>query len=384
MTRVSELIDAARAATGLDDFGADSFREGLERLVVSADREAGLNAAGRAMFDAQAVMLLSNRLRIEDCYAQAPEIAAEEIVAPVMVLGLPRTGSTALHCLLGEDPRVRVLRSWEAMFPTPPPEAATQFSDPRIALMEAQMARRDRLTPRMKQMLPSTATSPTEDQLIMGFDFTSQIFQASFRVPGYVHWFNHEADLVPTFEYLKRVLKMLQWRCPPRRWRLKNPTYSLFIDALDRVFPDARYCMTHRDVGDVIASVADLYFEMGRITSDTPDKAWMGAVARESFELGMRRMIKFREAGNEARVFDIQFAEFQRDPLAVIERLYAFLGEPLTDEARARMQAWRKATPRDKHGRHEYDAADFGLDPEDLREQFGFYSQRFGVPAGKH
>jgi hypothetical protein len=383
MGRVSDLLDKARAATGLDNFGDDGFREGLERLVESADREARLNDAGRAMFDGQAIMLLSKRLEVESWYDRHPEIDEQEIVAPLMVLGLPRTGSTALHCLLGEDPAVRVMRNWEAMFPCPPPEAATYHSDPRIAQMEAQMALRDRMTPRMKQMLPSTAISPTEDQLTMGYDFKSQIFQASFRIPSYAEWFNHEADLVPTFRYVKRVLKLLQWRCPPTRWRLKNPTYSLFIDALDEVFPDARYCMTHRDVANVIPSVADLYFEMGRITTDDPDKPWMGAVMRDSCELGMRRMIAFREAGNDHRFFDIHFAPFQKDPYPVLERLYAFLGEELTPEALARMKAWRESTPRDKHGRHEYDAADYGLDTAGLRERFRFYSERYAVPLGK-
>ena len=148
------------------------------------------------------------------------------------------------------------MRNWEAMWPCPPPEAATYHTDPRIAQMEQQMKRRDELTPRMKQMLPSTSTSPIEDQLLMAQDFKSQLFQASYRIPSYVAWLNHQADLVPTFRHVKRVLKLLQWRCPPHRWRLKNPSYSMFIDALDRVFPDARYCMTHRDVASVMASMS--------------------------------------------------------------------------------------------------------------------------------
>ena len=389
MTRADDLMEAARRASGLHDFGNLSFREGLERLNDSADREANLNAAGRAMFDAQCTMLLRRRLEIEDCYARHPEIEDEAIVAPLMVLGLPRTGSTALHCLLGEDPAVRVMQNWEAMMPCPPPELASYHTDPRIGVMEAQMAQRDKLTPRMKQMLPSTATTPTEDQLTMAFDFTSQIFQASFRIPSYVRWFNDEADLVPTFAYVKRVLKLLQWRCKPRgvepvRWRLKNPTYALFVDALDQVFPDARYCMTHRDVANVIPSVADLYFEMHRINTDAPDKAWLGEVAADSFELGMHRLIAFRDRnGNEARFFDIFFAPFQRDPFPVLQQLYDWLGEEFTPEALARMQAWREAQPRDKHGRHEYDAADYGLSTAGLRERFAFYTRRFDVPLGR-
>lgn len=379
MNHVAQLIENARAATGLDDFGEDSFREGLERLVHAVDREARFTEMGAAAFDAQIVDLLGCRLQVEVWYRRHPEIDAEEIVAPLIGLGLPRTGSTALAHMLGEDPAARSIRGWEALAPCPPPELATQDSDPRIARAEASMERRNRLFPRMKQMVPSTATSPTECQTFMAYDFKSQLFQAFAHVPSYVAWFNHEADLVPTYGYVKRVLKLLQWRCPPRRWRLKNPTHILFIDALDKVFPDARFWMTHRDVARVIPSVADLYCELSSAWSDRVDKHWLGSVNAEFCELGMRRMIAFRDAGNDDRFFDIQFQSFQQDPFSVIERLYAWIGEELSEAARARMQAWRQGTPRDKHGSHSYDPADYGLEVAALRERFGFYSDRFGV-----
>ena len=383
MARVSDYLDKAKADTGLENFGDPGFREGLERLIDSVEREARLNDMGRAMFDGQTVMLLTRRLEIEDWYARHPEIDQEEIVAPLLVLGLPRTGSTALHALLGEDPAVRTMRNWEASAPCPPPEAATYETDPRIAQAKEQMAMRDLITPRMKLMLPSTATSPSEDQLTMGFNFVSQIFQASFHIPSYAHWLHFEADLEPTFRYVKRVLKLLQWRCPPKRWRLKNPTYSMFVAALDKVFPDARYCMTHRDVANVIPSVADIYFELGNVSTDHFDKHWAGAINVEFGHLGMRRMIAFREAGNEHRFFDIHFAPFQKDPFPTMQRLYDFLGEEFTVAARGRMQAWREATPRGQFGKHEYDPADFGLDPAALREEFRYYTDRFNVPLGK-
>jgi hypothetical protein len=381
MGRVSDLLDKACAATGLDNFGDLGFREGLERLVDSADREARLNDAGKAMFDGQCIMLLTKRLEIEDWYTRHPEIDEQEIVAPLMVLGLPRTGSTALHCLLGEDPHVRVIRNWEGLNPCPPPEAATQFTDPRIAEMQRRMELRDINTPRMKQMLPSTATSPVEDQLIMGQDFKSHIFQASFHIPSYVQWLYHEADLEPTFAWVKRVFKLLQWHCPPERWRLKSPSYSMFVTALDKVFPDARYCMTHREVTSVIPSIADLYFEMHKPNTDVPNKQWMGEVNVEYCELGMRRMIEFREAGNEQLFFDIHFAPFQKDPFPSLQSLYDFLGEEFTPEARARMEAWRLEQPRGKHGAHEYDAGEFGLDRTELAERFRFYSDMFSVSS---
>jgi hypothetical protein len=372
-------MERAKAQTSLQDFGEDSFREGLERLVAAADAEARFNAVGQAAFDAQVVDHLSNRLQVEDWYARRPEIDEQQIVQPLIGLGLPRTGSTALSCLLAEDPAARSIRNWEAMAPCPPPEAATSRTDPRIARAEASMVRRDQLFPRMKIMLPSTATGPTECQTFMAQDFKSQLFQAFARIPSYVAWLNHEADLVPTYRYVKRVLKLLQWRCPPNRWRLKNPSHSLFIEALDEVFPDARYWMTHRDVASVLPSVADVYYELSQAYSDEVDKVFLARQNADWTELGLRRLMAFRDRGNEHRFFDIHFASFQKDPFPTLERLYDFLGETLTPDAVARMKAWRESTPREKHGAHTYDLAEFDIDLAAVRERFRFYTDRFDV-----
>lgn len=377
ISTVAELLQRAQAATSLDDFGEDSFREGLERLVASLNAEARLSERGRTVIEMQIVDLLCNRLQVEHWYRRHPEIEQQEIVAPLIGLGLPRTGSTALSCLLAEDPSVRSIRNWEAQTPCPPPETATQHDDPRIEKARRAMQRRDTLFPRMKMMVPSTATSPTECQTFMGYDFKSHLFQAFARIPSYIAWLDHQADLVPTYRYVRRVLKLLQWRCPPRRWRLKNPTHSLFIDALAQVFPDARFWMTHRDVASVIPSVADLYHELSSASSDHVDKPWLGRMTANFCELGMRRMMAFRDAGNDHRFFDIYFAPFQKDPFPILAQLYDFLGEELTAEALARMNAWRRDTPRDRHGGHHYDPAEFGLDPTQLRQRFAFYSERF-------
>lgn len=375
----AELMARAKAATSLENFGEDSFREGLELLVASANAEARFTEMGQAAFEAQVVDFLSGRLQVEDWYARHPEIDEQQIVAPLIGLGLPRTGSTALSCLLAEDPAIRYLRNWEAVQPCPPPETATQHADPRIEKAKQVLERRDRLFPRMKTMVPSTATGPMECQTFMGQDFKSQIFQAFAHIPSYVEWFNNKADLVPTYRHVKRVLKLLQWRCPPTNWRLKNPTNILFIDALDQVFPDARYWMTHRDIASVLPSVADLYFELSKAYSDDVDKAYIARQNADWTELGLRRVIAFREKGNDHRFFDIHFAPFQKDPFPVMAELYRFLGEDLSEEALARMKAWRQNTPRDKHGAHTYDPAEFGIDLVALRERFQFYSKRFNV-----
>ena len=378
-SRASELIERAKVETSLENFGGDGFREGLERLVAAADAEANFTENGKAAFDAQVVDHLSNRLQVEGWYDRHPEIDDQEITAPLIGLGLPRTGSTALACLLAEDPAVRSIRNWEAMEPCPPPEAATQAADPRIARAEASMVRRDQLFPRMRIMLPSTARGPTECQTFMAEDFKSQMFQAFARVPSYTQWLNHEADLVPTYQYVKRVLKLLQWRCPPNRWRLKNPSHSMFIGALDQVFPDARYWMTHRDIASVVPSVCDVYLELSQAYSDKVDKRFLGQQNAAWTELGLQRVIAFRDQqGQNDRFFDIHFAPFQQDPFPALEKLYAFVGEDLTDETRARMAAWRTNMPRETNVVRT-DPSEFGIDLKTLRERFRFYSDRFDV-----
>ncbi len=381
MESVSALMDRAKAVSGLENFGDGSFREGLGILVDSVQKEAKLSTMGTAAFGGQIVDYLTQRLQVEDWYNRHPEIDEQEIVAPLIGMGLPRTGSSALSHLLGTDPAVRSIRGWEAMQPAPPPIAGMEASDPRIALSEASMERRARLFPRMTGMLPSTATSPTECQTFMGYDFKSQIFQAFVHIPTYVDWLNHRADLVPTYHYVKRVLKLLQWRCPPNRWRLKNPSHSLFITALNEVFPDAGFVMTHRDVANVIPSVADLYYELHSAFSDNVDTLAIGEDTANFCELGMQRMIAFRDAGQNDRFFDIHFGPFQKDPLSVIARLYDWLGEEFTPDVRAGMQAWREEKPIAAQAYERSDMAIFGFEASALRERFRFYSDRFSMTA---
>lgn len=381
MDKVSRLLERARAETSLQDFGADTFREGLHVLVASVASQARLHERGQDIINGQIVSLLSRRLEIEHWYKLHPEIDDQQIVAPLIGLGLPRTGSTALSCLLAEDPAVRSIRTWESEAPCPPPESATELSDPRIAAAAQRQTVIDQLMPNLKAMLPLSATAPIECQNFMGYDFKSQIFQASAQIPDYSEWLNNKADLVPTYKYVKRVLKLLQWRCPPKRWRLKNPGHMLFIIALNQIFPDARYWMTHRDITNVIPSVADLYYEFAHRLSDHVDRDYLARLNENVWELGMRRLIAFRDAGNDFRFYDIQFEAFQKDPFPIIEGLYRFLGESLTDEARRRMAAWRQQTPRKKYGAHEYNPSTYGIDLAVLGARFEFYSQRFGIQA---
>jgi len=375
-----DLIDAACQRTGLDDFGEDSWREGLEVLVRSTNDEAALSELGEGVVSDQYVGYLVNRLEIEDWYRRHPEIDEQEIVAPLFGLSLPRTGSTALSFLLALDPARRSLRTWESGKPCPPPETATEHTDPRIAATQAGIDMQEQLFPDFVGMLPASATGPQECLLVLAFDFRSQVFEGMARIPTYSEWLM-ACDMEPAYRYHKRVLKLLQWRCPPTRWWLKTPSHMHAITELDRVYPDARFVMTHRDIASVLPSVAAVMSALGGMLTEEPDPRYLGRHNADVWEEALRRTVAFRDAGGEGRFFDIAFADMQRDPIGAVRRLYAWLGDELTPEAEGRMREWWDANSRERHGTHTYRADDYGLDVDAVRERFEFYSARFAVPV---
>jgi hypothetical protein len=375
MERVDELLDVARAEAGLEDFGEPTFREGLERLVRALREEARLNVAGEFALRTLIIRLLKNRLEIEDWYRRHPEIDAEPIQRPLIGLGLPRTGSTALSFLLAEDPAARSLRTWESAEPCPPP-ATVAGPDPRIARAQEQARMRDELAPRMAALVPSTPTGPMECQDLMALDFKSHYFQAFAHVPSYAAWLV-DADLTPTYQYERRALKLLQWGSPARPWRLKCPTHLLFLDHLDRVFPDARFVMTHRDPAEVMVSVADVYAEVGRMFSDDVDLHYLGTLNIEQWSMAMRRALAFRDAGHEHQFFDMDHRAVQRDPIGEVRRLYAWLGEPVTPEFEAGMRRWWHENAASREQNVHPDPAAFGIDLERVAPLFADYVARF-------
>jgi hypothetical protein len=320
---------------------------------------------GEMMLRHLIVNLLSQRLQIEDWYRRHPEIDDEPIVAPLIGLGLPRTGSTALSILLAEDPNVRTLRKWEAAQPCPPP-STVDGPDPRIAVAEAQHAQR---SARLEALVPSTPTGPEECQDLMALDFKAHYFQAFAAIPSYSSWFL-DADLTPTYLYERRVLKLLQWGERPRPWRLKCPTHLLFLDHLDVAFPDARFVMTHRDTAEVIVSVADLYGEVSSQFCDEIDHHYYGALNVEHWSAAMDRVAAFRDAGNDHRFFDIGFRAMQQQPIEQVRRLYDWLGEPVTDEFEAGMRDWWESNAEHRAPNIHPDPATFGLDLDEVRATF--------------
>jgi hypothetical protein len=370
-----ELLETACRETGLNQFGDDSFRCGLERLVRALQDEAQLNAGGEVAIQRLVVGLLSQRLQIEDWYRRHPEIDDESIEAPLIGLGLPRTGSTALSHLLAQDPDVRYLRTWEASQPCPPPSTVTGL-DPRLA---AQTERQSQLSQRRRALSLSDASGPVECQSLMALDFKAHYFLAFAHIPSYSQWLIYEADLTSTYEYERRVLKLLQWGQPARPWRLKSPTHLLFLDHLDGVFPDARFVMTHRDPAEVMVSVADLYAEIASAFADHVDLHYLGALNVEQWSVGMQRAVDFRDRLGQDRFYDINFRAMQTDPLAEITGLYDWLGEPVTEAFNTAIEQWWRKNAETHEPNVHPDPATFGLDLDQIRPLFATYTDRMSA-----
>ena len=370
----ASLLTAAREQTGLDDFGDDSFREGLDRLVDALATEAKLNPLGEMALPYLLTRLLATRLQVEEWYRRHPEIDDEPVEAPLIGLGLPRTGSTALSFLLAQDPMARSLLLWESNQPCPPP-STVDGPDPRIAETEASLAVQQEMNPRLAALVPSEATGPMECQELMALDFKAHYFPAFAHIPSYTAWLL-DADLTATYEYERRVLKLLQWGEPARPWRLKCPSHLLWLDALAGVFPDARFVMTHRDPTDVMVSVADVYAEVGKQFSDDVDPRYLGRLNVEQWSIGMDRVLAFRDVHGDDRFFDIDFRAMQRDPIGEVRQLYDWLGEPVSDEFADGMARWWHDNNDDRAENVHPDPSEFGLDLDEVRARFAEYTTR--------
>jgi hypothetical protein len=376
VTLADQAIADARAKTGLDDFGDESFREGLVALLDGAVEAGSFNELGMAVLTDQVTGLLISRLMIEDWYRRHPEIDDQQIVEPLVGLGMPRTGSTALSFLLAEDTRARSLLAWEAGSPTPPPDPATLDDDPRIATAAEQIELIGQMAPKFTSMLPTSPTGPTECVQLMALDFRTIMFDALGDNRAYDEWLA-TCDMTSAYRYHRRVLKLLQWKFPPMPWRLKAPAHMLSLHALVEVYPDARFVMTHRDIAQVIPSVVSLFDATSEHLRTGPLADDFAAYQTDRWEQALRATLDHRDAGNEDRYFDIGFSEMRPDPLPAMRRLYDWLGIDLTDEVVDRMRRWWETNPADKQGIHDYSPEQYGIDIDELRARFDFYQHRF-------
>jgi Sulfotransferase family len=371
-----ELEDGARAATGLHDFGSPYYREGLERTVDALNNEAELSEIGNVIQHATISNALIQRLKVEDTYAQHPEIDDEVVDGPVFVIGLPRTGTTALSQLVAADPQFRSLRMWESQAPTPPPETATQDSDPRIAQAEEGLRMLDEMFPLMKTMHNSEATAATECQDLMGMSFRTFHFDGAVRVPSYLDWLMH-CDMRETYTFHRRVLKLLQWHCPPTLWHLKTPVHMFALDALIEAYPNAKFLWSHRDPAKVMGSVCSLIRYVRSWSSDRDDPKELGAEQLDSWAEAVRRAMDFRQRLGDSRFTDVAFADLQHDPVGTLRAGYASLGLTFSQDSERAVEQWADEHKPGSRGAHDYELSDYGLTPEGVRERFADYLRTY-------
>jgi len=375
------LLAEARRRTGLSDFGADDFREPLDRLTRSLREEAELNDVGRAMQFERNVGLLVNRLRTEAHYARHPEIAEEPVEAPLVIVGLARTGTTMLHRMLASDPRWLALLWYESRNPAPFPDAEGAAAvDPRIADAEAEVAAMLEGSPDLISAHPMDAHAPDEEIMLFEHAFLSMNPEAFCRLPSYVEWLEG-ADLRPGYGYLLRLLRFLQWQkrragFGARRWVLKAPFHLGSLDALFATLPDAKIAMTHRDPVQTIPSLCSLIRTLRVLGSDRVDDAEIGAHWAGRYARALERAIAVRE-DCEDRFVDVHYADLVADPMSQVARIYAHADLDLSDEARARMRQWAVENERDRRPVHAYTLEEFGFDEAGLRGQFAAYVERF-------
>lgn len=373
--RPEELVERAIAQTGLDDLGDVPFREPLDVLTEALNREAKLEGTRVDEARGTLVALLAKRLALVADRKRFPEIADQHVVAPIFIVGLPRTGSTLLHGLMGAAEGVRVPMFWEMVMPSPPPDAATFHTDPRIAQAQAIV---DRMPEDLLRRHPVAATRPEQCNLLNDWSFIHQALLASFEIPTYRDWL-YDADYGPAFEAHRRTLQHLQWR-NPGQWVLKYPKHLIALDVLLATYPDARLVWTHRDPATVIPSVCSL---TGYMRSPTPgfDPVRFGREWATFEEIVLRRGLDIRDTLVDAdtRIHDLHYEDLMRDPVEAVAAICTKFGVPFGESSRAGVAQYIADHPKTEHGEHRYTAEEFGLTRAGLQRRFGFYIDRFGV-----
>ncbi|MBM3131439.1 MAG: sulfotransferase [Chloroflexi bacterium] len=375
------LLDAARKRTGFDDFGGETFKVGLGKLIESWEKEARLSTLGRFIARTDTVDLLASRLQIVHAFKEHPEIAMGKVARPIVIIGMPRTGTSILHELMAQGPNLRTPLSWEVARPIPPPEKETYETDPRIAEVDKKLAQTDRILPHFKKMHPMGARLPQECVAITSHEFASMLFPTFYHMPGYTRWLHNEANMAPAYAFHRRMLQLLQWHCPGERWVLKSPGHLWSLEALMAEYPDACLIQTHRDPIKILASLVSLVSTLQLMTSRFTDPLEAAREWSEHIAVALDRSVTAREKGviPGDQVIDVQFDTFMADPFAAIREIYDRFGLRYTPEAESRMRRFLAANPDDKHGKHTYRFADTGLDLVEERRKVQRYQEFFGV-----
>ncbi len=377
---MQSILDQACVATGLSDFGSDDFKPRLAVWLQAIEEDSELASPGKIGVHRDIVRYARNRLRFEDLLRRHPEILDEEIDRPIIVAGLPRSGTTHLLNFIAADERLRSLRYWESVEPIPiPGEVPADGVDPRLARCRENYKQQDLVMPLLKNMHDMSPEHVHEEIELQCMDFSSYVLEWIVTVPRWRDYYLAENQR-SSYQYMKNVLKALQWMRGPKRWILKSPQHMEQLGPLMDTFPDATVAITHRDPVSVIASTVTMMAYGDRMRRTRLDPPAVAAYWIDRIETLLRACVRDRDLIPASQSIDVLFHEFMADDLGMVEQIYELADLAMTSAARSQLAAYLDDNPRGKHGRILYDLkGDFGVDRDELRERFGFYFDRFPV-----
>ena len=370
------LHEQARTETGLSDFGPRDYEERLDVLLAALHEMGDMDGPGLLNLHSLLLQMLRNRLLLTDLLARHPEIHEIELVPPVVIAGLPRTGTTHLHNLLSAGPTFRSLPYWESMEPFPMAAEVGIEPDPRRARMDLSVDFMNAAMPYFPLMHEMTTDHVHEEIQLLANDFSSIFFETFAEVPAWRDYYL-DHDQTPHYRHLRTQLQALQHLRGGRRWVLKSPQHLEQLPALEAVFPGLTVVVTHRDPVPVTLSMCTMVAYTARMHRNPVPAAEIGRYWCDRLDVMLTALMKDRDAIPAERSIDVRFDEFMADDLATAERIYEIAGEPLTDEASAAMAEYLAGHQRGRLGTVEYRAEDVGLDLDEVRERFAPYVARF-------
>lgn len=375
----NEMLEEARTNAGLSNFGSDSFREPLEALVRTYDAN-HTTLKGRKKAYRRVIGLLATRLRIEEALRVHPEIKQRPVRSPMVLTGMPRSGTSALFNLLGADPDARPLLLWETQFPDPVEGLEPGAKDPRHAAIEAYYEQSRETNPEFTKIHFASADTPEECVLLHAFTLNGVHHGTEVMLEPYASWYRDQ-DLGEMYSYYKILLQMLDWQRPGERWLLKAPAHMWAIDKLIDTFPDVSVVWSHRNPLACTASICSMTHLLMEDQVDMP-KEVLGPIVMDFYATSLERGLAVRDQSDPARFIDVNHDDFVGDSLGTVGRIYEHFGLPIGDDAAASLKAHIEANPKGRHGKHEYNLDDWGLTADDVAKRFEPYVERFEIEMG--
>ena len=372
-----QIIDAAKNQTNLEYFGNPLFLEGFECLVQSINQEADLNHIGMEAQQHRLIGILANLLRIEDACIQYPEILNEEIKSPVVIVGLPRTGSTMTHRLLASDPRHTAMLWWEGRYPAMLANEVRGHPDERMEMGKAEVEAVMQASPEALTIHPWDYKGADEEILLLEHTFFSTVPESFMRLPTYSKWVESQ-DHIHAYTQLKIMLQYLQWQNPGRnkkRWVLKSPHHLGFIDKLLKVFPDSKVIQTHRDPLKTVPSFCSMCSNLFEPLTNSYDKNEIGHHWAHKLAKVLNHCMEVSNL-NKENFLNLEFKKMIKDPILEMEEVYNFIDEDFNDQAENAMNAWKEENQHEM-GAHQYSLEEFGLESSFIDSYFSEYINQY-------